>query len=397
MATVCLTFLISYLIGGIPFGFLIARSRGVDIFRAGSGNIGATNVGRVLGKRFGILVFVLDFAKGALPVPLASLWASPMAPDLPADLVAVTAGLAAILGHLFPVYLKFRGGKGVATSAGVVALLAPLPALGALLVWLAAVSAWRYVSLASLLAAVALCVVRMVLTPAPWRGEHIVLTAFCFLAALLVFVRHRSNLARLFRGNENQIKDSPTMRHLVKTVHVLALGLWFGSGIFFTFFVALSLFQTFEALGTSPSSERPSWLGESFNKENGIQLAGMAVGPMFPDYFLLQAICGLLAASTALGWTRDPDPSSRRVHLLRSAVLGAALLGVIGGWPIAEKVSELRAKRYSSEPAVAASAKSEFAQWHGYSLGVNMATLALVTVGMALAAQLPASRSREAA
>src|SRR5438270_6996272 len=113
-----LTFLASYLIGAVPFGYLIARWRGVDIFAQGSGNIGATNVGRVLGKKFGVLVFVLDFAKGALPVFAARFIASPS----PAWLEVLT-GLAAFLGHLFPLYLGLRGGKGVATGTGVVVVL----------------------------------------------------------------------------------------------------------------------------------------------------------------------------------------------------------------------------------------------------------------------------------
>src|SRR5438132_318717 len=143
-----------YLIGGIPFGFLVARWRGVDIFAEGSGNIGATNVGRVLGRRFGILVFLLDFAKGAVPVALAKM----LAADLPgASALAVGAGLCALLGHMFPIYLRFRGGKGVATGAGVVSVLVPLPALAAVLTWVVVVAASRYVSLASLTAAVVLC------------------------------------------------------------------------------------------------------------------------------------------------------------------------------------------------------------------------------------------------
>src|SRR5579872_4774549 len=109
--------LFGYLVGGVPFGYLIGRWRGVEIRQQGSGNIGATNVGRVLGRRFGILVFLLDFAKGALPV-LAARFAP--AVDLPADSLPVAAGVAAFLGHLFPIYLRFHGGKGVATAAGVV-------------------------------------------------------------------------------------------------------------------------------------------------------------------------------------------------------------------------------------------------------------------------------------
>src|SRR6516165_5987590 len=106
---VALTVLGSYLIGAIPFGYLIARWRGVDILSHGSGNIGATNVGRILGRKFGILVFLLDFAKGAVPALIAGAFASA---DLPAEWLMVTAGISAFLGHLFPVYLRFRGGKG---------------------------------------------------------------------------------------------------------------------------------------------------------------------------------------------------------------------------------------------------------------------------------------------
>src|SRR3954452_9358442 len=102
--------LLSYLLGAVPFGYVIAKLRGVDIFTAGSGNIGATNVGRVLGRKFGLLVFVLDFLKGAVPTAVVRH----VLPDEP--WAAVAAGLAAFVGHMFPVYLRFRGGKGVATG-----------------------------------------------------------------------------------------------------------------------------------------------------------------------------------------------------------------------------------------------------------------------------------------
>src|SRR4051794_28373906 len=153
-ATLGITILTAYLIGAIPFGYLIARWRGVDIFREGSGNIGATNVGRVLGRRFGILVFLLDLAKGALPALVAGRIAQGWTdgPDelLGPDGLRVSAGLAALLGHLFSIYLRFRGGKGVATGAGVVAVLLPGPALGALLTWVTVVIATRTISLGSL-------------------------------------------------------------------------------------------------------------------------------------------------------------------------------------------------------------------------------------------------------
>src|SRR2546423_11989193 len=109
MLLALLTLFASYLLGAVPFGWLIARSRGVDILHAGSGNIGATNVGRVLGRGYGALVFLLDFAKGALPVLAAAALAPRDDPAWPPQVFAVAAGLAAFLGHLFPVYLGFRG------------------------------------------------------------------------------------------------------------------------------------------------------------------------------------------------------------------------------------------------------------------------------------------------
>src|SRR6516164_7300951 len=134
MLPLTLIILASYLLGSIPFGYLVARWKGVDILHQGSGNIGATNVGRVLGKRLGILVFVLDFAKGALPTAAARWAEQAQNPGTQTDVLPVVAGLAAFVGHMFPVYLRFRGGKGVATGAGVVTVLLPLPALAGLLV-----------------------------------------------------------------------------------------------------------------------------------------------------------------------------------------------------------------------------------------------------------------------
>jgi acyl-phosphate glycerol 3-phosphate acyltransferase len=197
--------LAAYLVGAIPFGYLIARARGIDLFRQGSGNIGATNVGRVLGFRCGLLVFLLDCAKGALPTLLAGQLPLPEGLELPPDTPAVTAGVAAFLGHLFPVYLGFRGGKGVATGAGVLAVLLPLPTLLALLAWAAVLAATRYMSLASLTAAGLLCALRLSLTTQPWAWEHVVVTAFCLAGSALVFLRHRANIRRLLRGTENRL------------------------------------------------------------------------------------------------------------------------------------------------------------------------------------------------
>jgi acyl-phosphate glycerol 3-phosphate acyltransferase len=389
MAVLGLTILASYLLGAIPFGYLIARWQGVDILRQGSGNIGATNVGRVLGRSFGILVFLLDFAKGAVPVAAAKWLVGSSDLCLPKDSLEVSAGLAAFLGHLFPVYLRFQGGKGVATAAGTVAVLLPEPTLGALLAWVAMASLTRYVSLASLTAAVVLCLLQWGLTTEPLSPDNRILTGFCLVVAGLVFVRHRANINRLLQGNENRLKETQPMQLLTKTIHVLALGLWFGSAVFFTFVATLVIFDTFGSLSAKPVPERPAWLPASFGREQGIQLAGIAVGPIFPWYFLIQGVCGLLAVSTALAWARSF--AQQKVHKVRFLILALALATVVAGWPIAQKVSDLRPARYAEDSVVAATAKVSFQTWHTYSLILNLVTLALVTVAMALAARLPES------
>ncbi len=418
--SLALILIASYLLGAVPFGYLVARARGVDIMRQGSGNIGATNVGRVLGRPYGILVFVLDFAKGALPVLAARAW-RPAGLEGPPDLAPVAAGVASFLGHLYPVFLGFRGGKGVATAAGVVAVLLPGPTLAAFVTWVAVLAVFRYVSLASLTAAALLCVVRFLGTDRPWAHDHIVTTLFCLLACVLVFVRHRANLQRLAHGTENRLKETPSMLLLSKTLHVLALGLWFGAGVFFTFVVGLSLFHSFEEAAQKPGDERPLWFPlakvyageppskrfpEPLRKEQGTRAAGFAVGPMFGWYFGIQAACGLLGTATALGWRKSAPRT--RVHPIRAWVLVAALLGVACGWWLERVVDDLNHTRVratdevllegSPTPdriAAAEEARRTFGQWHGYSLLVNLTTLGLVTVAMALAAQLPAGIAAE--
>jgi hypothetical protein len=295
--------------------------------------------------------------------------------------------LAAFLGHLYPIYLGFRGGKGVATGAGVVAVLLPGPALGALLTWVGVLCAFRYVSLASLAAVVALCVCRLAFAPAPLAIDQVILTLFCFVAATLVFVRHRANAKRLIGGNENRIEEGWGMHLLTKTIHVLALGLWFGSNFFFSLVAAPTIFASYGALTESATRGRPAFLPSSLTKENANQLAGLAVGPLFPWYFLLQGACALLALATAWAWISGPGRQG--VHTVRFYVLALALATIIAGWPIARYVGDLREARYSPDASVAASAKEQFGRWHGYSLILNFATLGLVTAAMALAARMP--------
>jgi acyl-phosphate glycerol 3-phosphate acyltransferase len=199
----CLVAACSYLLGAVPFGYLVGRARGVDVLKAGSGNIGATNVGRLLGFRWGALVFLLDFAKGALPVFLAGLLSPPV--EFYPHTLPVVAGVAAFLGHLFPVYLGFRGGKGVATGAGVIAVLVPVATVIVLAAWGVVLYLTRYVSLASLLAAALLFGLRLTLYPEPWGADGVVVTLFCLVGALLVFVRHHANIRRLLAGTEPRV------------------------------------------------------------------------------------------------------------------------------------------------------------------------------------------------
>ena len=184
---------IAYLAGSVPFGLLIARLKGnVDLRRVGSGNIGATNVLRAVGKGAAALTLVGDIGKGAAAVVLArGLGAS--------SWVLAAVALAAVLGHLFPIFLGFRGGKGVATTLGVV--LAAMPAVGGLLilVWLLVAVVWRYSSLAALAAAVALPALAWLLDGRP------VMVLFGVLSAALIFWRHRENIKRLRHGTEGKI------------------------------------------------------------------------------------------------------------------------------------------------------------------------------------------------
>lgn len=188
MAPIILTIL-SYLLGSISAGFLVGSSSGVDVRSAGSGNIGATNVARTLGWKKGLVTLLADVAKGFLPVLAAHLL------DLGAA-AAASAGLAAFAGHLYPVFLGFKGGKGVATAAGVYLAAMPLGILALLGVFLVVALGNRRVSLASMAAAVAGPVVAWALS---YPQETVWMT---LIIAVLVVVRHRENIRRLMAGEE---------------------------------------------------------------------------------------------------------------------------------------------------------------------------------------------------
>jgi len=205
MYGVLLSALLGYLLGSIPFGLLVSKMRGIDIRQHGSGNIGATNVLRTLGKKWGFLVFGLDAAKGLIAVliaknVLATISSSGAHHLAPAQL-GIIAALACIIGHNYPVWLRFKGGKGIATSAGVILGLMPLATLTVFLIWNAIFYTTRYVSLASIIAA-------SLLPVAVWAIGRELDAVFWFslAVAFLAVVRHRANIQRLLAGTENRFE-----------------------------------------------------------------------------------------------------------------------------------------------------------------------------------------------
>ncbi len=203
--------LASYVIGSTPFGVLIARSKGVNLRSRGSGNVGATNVGRVIGRTWGCVCFLLDVAKGLVPVLAAGMYLRGDGVVTTGEqLVWLATAFGAIMGHVLSFWLKFRGGKGVATSLGVLLGFWPyftLAGLAAFAIWIVVALIWRYVSLGSIVAATAfpiLFVVACLLNAQP-LGEVIPLLVFAVAMAALVIYLHRSNIGRLLGGRENKI------------------------------------------------------------------------------------------------------------------------------------------------------------------------------------------------
>jgi len=192
-----------YLIGSFPIGYLVGKSQGVYIRQHGSGNIGATNVLRVMGKKWGYLVFLGDSLKGFLAVKVGVWLGASAAVDI--TLAGVVAGICCIIGHNYTVWLHFKGGKGIATSIGVLLAIVPVViVLIVLIVWLAVFFIWKYVSLASIFAALSLPVAVLASFPLVARGNYWVLLSFSLIVAALAVWRHRSNIDRLLQGKENR-------------------------------------------------------------------------------------------------------------------------------------------------------------------------------------------------
>ncbi len=200
-----ITFLIiCYLAGSIPFGLLISFIKGIDVREHGSKNIGFTNVKRVCGTKTAIPVLLLDFLKGFLPVIA-------LAPVITtgdyAEVYRACGGVICVLGHNFPVWLRFKGGKGVATGAGVFCALAPIPMLIGTLTWIILVKFYKYVSLGSIIGSYVATLSQVVIHlyyHDLGNIEVLTPTVIIFLISLLVTIRHRSNISRLLRGEENK-------------------------------------------------------------------------------------------------------------------------------------------------------------------------------------------------
>ena len=188
--------LAAYILGSIPFGLILAKLFGrTDVRKGGSGNIGATNVARVVGPLAGILTLILDVAKGSVVVLLAARLSQDSATWM------MIAALAALAGHCFPIWLKFKGGKGVATAAGMFLVLCPLAFLGSVILFVLVVTFWRYVSLASISAAAAMPLLMYFLW-APRHAPPLVITFGSLAAAVLIVCKHAGNIRRLVQGVE---------------------------------------------------------------------------------------------------------------------------------------------------------------------------------------------------
>jgi len=203
----------AYFLGSIPTGYLVARAKGVDIRTVGSGNIGATNAMRVLGKPAGIAVLLLDALKGFAAVA----WLCPgllklfSEPAVGIEMIRILAGIAAVLGHNFTCWLKFKGGKGIATTGGVYLALAPLAVAVALAAFLLAVLLTRYVSVGSIAAAIALAATVWCLPEHPLLLGGVT-TALCLMA----IYKHKSNIKRLVAGTESRIGQKPEIQEATK-------------------------------------------------------------------------------------------------------------------------------------------------------------------------------------
>ena len=210
--------IVAYLLGSVPFGLIIARAHGKDLRSIGSGNIGATNLSRALGRKWAYFCFCLDVLKGLVPM-LAAAKSISSRPDVVQLFLVLAVGCAAITGHIFPIYVKFSGGKGVATSFGVALGLWPyytLCALFAIAVWAVVLLLWRYISLASIAASIAfpIALILAILLRSDWDFARLwPLLIAATAIPLMVIIRHTENIKRIREGTESKILKDRSKTH----------------------------------------------------------------------------------------------------------------------------------------------------------------------------------------
>ena len=213
---ICILIIGSYLLGSVPFGLLIARLHGKDLRSIGSGNIGATNVSRALGKKWACVCFCLDVLKGLIPMIIAGFVLQPIT-NMPVKFVIwIIVGTMAVVGHIFPVYIRFKGGKGVATSLGIGLGVWPYYTVVGIItfaIWIICVLTWRYISLASMIAGICFPILLIGLTLArqSWKFVELwPLMVVALLIPLLLIIRHKDNIKRLIAGTEDKISSRAT-------------------------------------------------------------------------------------------------------------------------------------------------------------------------------------------
>ena len=205
---------VTYFVGAIPFGLLVAKAKGRDPRQFGSGNIGTTNVGRMLGGKFFAIVFTLDMLKGMLPMLAGAFLVRHLDVTHKPYLIWMLVGLAALVGHIFPIYLKFKGGKGVATAAGVLLGLFPyytIPGAIVIVLFIVVFLIWRMVSLGSVIGALAFAPAYAVVGYSlgwPITREQLPLLIFAIVMSLLIVIKHKANIKRILAGTEHAFRKS---------------------------------------------------------------------------------------------------------------------------------------------------------------------------------------------
>jgi glycerol-3-phosphate acyltransferase PlsY len=205
---------LAYLLGSVPFGYLIGRMKGIDIRTVGSCNVGATNVTRTVGKWAGKLCFFLDMLKGLVPVLTVTLLIKYKVIDDPNAIALILAAFCPIAGHMWSIFLKFTGGKGISTAGGGLLILAPWSFLTAIVLWVIIFLVSRYVSLASIIAAALMGITVIVYSALDWSPQPVAVQVYLVLIAVLAIFKHRSNIKRLLEGTENRFEKKPKVKPL---------------------------------------------------------------------------------------------------------------------------------------------------------------------------------------